>query len=200
MDNTIDFPCESVDSNAVLLIPETVAMQSRSAFPEQLTLLSMFDAYFDCRRNKRNSLNALVFEFELERNLMTLYRDLKDGTYTIGTSICFIVTTPKPREVWAADFRDRVVHHLLYNAIKERFHNRFIYDSFSCIPEKGTLAACKRLQHFTKSATRNYTIKVYYLKADIANFFVSIDKAILFEELKRYVKEDWILILIEQII
>ena len=169
-------------------------------FSEQLTLLNLFNAYFDCRRNKRNTINALTFEFELELNLMKLYSELKEGTYTIGKSICFIVTDPKYREVWAADFRDRIVHHLVYNAVNDRFYNRFVHDTFSCIPKKGTLHACKRLQHYAKSATSNYTKKSYYLKADIANFFVSIDKAILFEELKRYIPEDWIISLIEQII
>ncbi|HSA06364.1 MAG TPA: RNA-directed DNA polymerase [Candidatus Gastranaerophilales bacterium] len=165
-----------------------------------MNLLNLFNAYFDCRRNKRNTINALAFEFELEKNLMELYEQLKNGTYKIGRSISFVVTKPRPREVWAADFRDRIVHHLVYNAIKERFYKRFIYDSYSCIPEKGTLAACKRLQRFARSATQNYTKKAYYLKADIANFFMSIDKSILFGELKRYVHEDWVLNLLEQII
>lgn len=167
---------------------------------ETFPLIELFDAYFDCRRNKRNSLSALAFEFNLEKNLIELYGELKNGTYAIGRSVCFVVTKPKPREVWAADFRDRIVHHLVYNAIKDRFHSRFIYESFSCIPKKGTLAACKRLQHFARSITKNYTKKAYYLKADVANFFVSIDKAILFEELKRYVHEDWIIKLLGQII
>ena len=115
---------------------------------KQLTFLGLFNAYFDCRCNKRNTINALAFEFELEKNLLELYRNLKDSSYTIGRSVCFVITKPKPREIWAADFRDRIVHHLVYNAIKDRFYNRFIYESFSCIPEKGTLAACRRLQHF----------------------------------------------------
>lgn len=70
-----------------------------------------------------------------------LYNELKTGNYQIGKSICFMVLHPKPREVWAASFRDRVVHHLVYNAIKDRFYNRFISDTFSCIPERGTLNA-----------------------------------------------------------
>jgi hypothetical protein len=59
-----------------------------------------------------------------------LYRDLKNETYQIGRSICFAVDVPKVREIWAADFRDRVVHHLLYNAIRERFEKDFIADSY----------------------------------------------------------------------
>ncbi|MFH0702795.1 MAG: RNA-directed DNA polymerase [bacterium] len=175
-------------------------MYESDNFPNEITLLSLFNAYFDCRRHKRNTLNALDFEFDFERKILELYNDLKNKTYSIGSNICFVITDPKPREVWAADFRDRIVHHLVYNAVKDRFHNRFIRDTFSCIPERGTLAACKRLNHFTRSITQNYTKKAYYLKADISNFFLSIDKNILFQELKRYVHEEWLLNLLHQII
>ena len=41
-----------------------------------LTLKAVFDAYFDCRRTKRNSINQLRFEADLEGNLVRLYHDL----------------------------------------------------------------------------------------------------------------------------
>lgn len=167
---------------------------------EAFTLQDLFDAYFDCRRRKRNTKNAIDFELNLEQNLMDLYHELKNGTYKIGQSICFVVTKPKPREVWAANFRDRVVHHLVYNAIKDRFHKRFIKDTYSCIPERGTLAAAKRLAQFTRSITQNHTKKAYYLKADLSNFFVSIDKNVLFKQLEKHISEKWILDLVHQIV
>jgi hypothetical protein len=73
-----------------------------------LTIEAVFDAYFDCRRTKRNSINQLRFEADLETNLVALYRDLASGNYKIGRSLAFVVTYPKIREVWAAEFRDRV--------------------------------------------------------------------------------------------
>jgi hypothetical protein len=72
-------------------------------------------AYRDCRRSKRNKSSQLVFEADLERNLCRLRDELRAGIYQPGPSICFVITRPKPREVWAAAFRDRVVHHLSPN-------------------------------------------------------------------------------------
>ena len=164
------------------------------------TLADLFKAYFDCRKNKRNKKCALKFEINLEQNLLDLYKEIKSGRYRIGRCICFVVTEPKPREVWAANFRDRIVHHLIYNFVSERFYKRFIQDTYSCIPERGTFAAAKRLQYFTRSATKNYTKKMYYLKADLSNFFVSINKDILFELVKKHVDEEWLLSLIKQVI
>ena len=164
------------------------------------TLADLFKAYFDCRKNKRCKNTALKFEVNLEANLLKLYKDIKSGNYKIGKCICFVVVRPKPREVWAANFRDRIVHHLIYNFISERFYKRFIKDTYSCIPKRGTLSAARRLLYFSRSATRNYTRKMFYLKADLSNFFVSIDKDILYSLVKKHVSEIWILSLIKQII
>ncbi len=153
-----------------------------------LTVLELFNAYYDCRKNKRNTWNARKFESNLERNLMDLYYELISGDYKPGNSIMFVVTYPKPREIWAATFRDRIVHHLLYNRYSEQFYRSFIHDSYACIPGKGTLNASSRLEHFIRSASENYTKETYFLKADISNFFVSIKKSKLESLLEKKIK------------
>jgi hypothetical protein len=143
------------------------------------TFAELVEAYLDCRRTKRNSPSALSFEIDLEHNLRRLYDELADGSYMPGRSVCFVITRPKVREVWAADFRDRVVHHLLYNHIGPRFERSFIADSCACIKGRGTLYAAQRLEAKIRSVTQNWSRPAYYLKCDLANFFVSIDKEIL---------------------
>ena len=165
-----------------------------------LTVDELLCAYYDCRRLKRNTTNALRFEANLERNIMALYRDLMDGGYRPGTSICFVVTRPKPREVWAADFRDRIVHHLIYNRIADSFHRSFIADSCACIPGRGTLYGAIRLEHKIRSITQNWSKRAYYLKLDMANFFVSIDKNILHGLLARKIEDPWTMWLTETIL
>jgi retron-type reverse transcriptase len=154
-------------------------------FPE------LVQAYFDCRRNKRNTITALAFEQNLERNLFNLFEALVDGSYRPGKSTCFVITRPKPREVWAADFRDRIVHHLFYNRISPRFYASFINDSCACIPGRGTQYAAQRLEAKIRSVTQNWSRPAHYLKLDIANFFVAIDKQILREQIAAKVTEPW---------
>ena len=148
--------------------------------PEELFL-----AYYDCRRRKRNTANALDFERRLERNLLDLYYELRAGAYSPGRSLCFVVTHPKPREIWAADFRDRIVHHLLYNRIAARFYRTFSVDSCACIPGRGTLYAVERLTRHLRSATQDWAVPRWALQMDLANFFVSIDKQVLDDLLAR---------------
>jgi RNA-directed DNA polymerase len=157
-------------------------------------------AYFDCRKSKRNTQSALAFEQRLERNLISLNDDLLAGTYRPGRSICFVVTRPKAREVWAADFRDRVVHHLLYNRISPRFYASFIADSCACIPGRGTLYAAKRLEAKIRCITQNWSKPAHYLKLDLANFFVAIDKLVLRDLIAVRVTEPWWMQLAETIL
>ena len=157
-------------------------------------------AYYDCRRNKRNSASARLFEKDMEINLLELHDDLIAGTYRPGRSICFVVTRPKAREVWAAAFRDRVVHHLMYNHVAPRFYASFIADSCACIPGRGTLYAAKRLESKIRSASENWSKPIFYLKCDLANFFVAIDKAPLRKQLEARITEPWWLALATQIL
>lgn len=97
-----------------------------------LSLESLYRAYYRCRRNKRNTANALRFEAGQEKHLLDLRAALRDRTYRPGRSVCFFTTRPKLREVFAADFRDRVVHHLLVDYLERIWEPVFIQDSYAC--------------------------------------------------------------------
>lgn len=136
-------------------------------------------AYLDCRKRKRSTQIATEYELTYERNLKELLESINNKTYKIGQTRVFTVERPKPREIWAAKFPDRIVHHLIYNSIGKHFEKRFIEDTFSCIKGRGTLAAIKRASYFARSITQDWTLPMWYLKMDISNFFVSINRPIL---------------------
>jgi RNA-directed DNA polymerase len=148
-------------------------------------LENLYQAYRQCRRRKRNTCNALAFEINLEANLCNLQQALHDGTYTPLPSIAFLVKKPKQREIFAADFRDRVVHHLLVQHLEPQWEPRFIYDSYACRRGKGTHRAVQRLRTFTRQITANQTRRAWYLQLDIRGFFISLNRRILFEQLLR---------------
>ena len=79
----------------------------------EIPLKDFIQAYYDCRKHKRNKINSLEFEIDWERNIIKLWREVNTGHYSIGRSICFLVRRPKLREVFAADFRDRIIHHII---------------------------------------------------------------------------------------
>ena len=136
----------------------------------------LFLAYYDARRNKRGTASQLRFELNLEENIVRLYRELCSRRYVVGTSICFIINDSVQREVFAADFRDRVVHHFLYNRLSPFFEKKFIYDSYSCRKGKGTLFGVRRLQHYIRSCSKNGTEECYVLKLDLKGYFMNVDR------------------------
>ena len=120
---------------------------------EIFTFEKIYRAYLDCRRTKRKTVNALKFEYNLERNLFLLQKELKTKTYKPGRSICFVVKHPSPREIFAASFKDRVVHHILVREVEAIWEKNFIFDSFACRKKKGTHSAVNRLKMFVKRET-----------------------------------------------
>lgn len=145
-------------------------------------ITDLFQAYFDARKNKRNTLNALKFEKDFESNIFNLADDIVERNYHPGKSICFIVNKPVKREIFAADFRDRVVHHFIYNYISPVFEKSFIHDSYSCRKGKGTHYGIKRIARFIRSCSNNYKTDCHILKLDIRGYFMSIDKTLLFRK------------------
>jgi len=142
------------------------------------TFQNVYKAYKACRKHKTNTINVLKFEQNLLENLWDLVYDLQNRTYKIGHSICFLTHSPKLREVFAADFRDRVVHHLLIDAIEPYYEKRFINDLYNNRKEKGIHQAVKRAQKFMHKTTKGY-----YLQLDIKGFFYHLDKNILFKNM-----------------
>lgn len=154
------------------------------------SLENLVRQYAACRRNKRNTANALRFEARQELNLLALRDELLARSYEPARSVCFFAVRPKLREIFAADFRDRVVHHVLVSHLEPIWERVFIHDSYACRKGKGVHRAVARLQQFMRQATANGTREAFVLHLDIRNYFMSIDKARLFEMLDARLKND----------
>lgn len=156
------------------------------ALKDKYSYADFMQAYLDCRRRKRRTPKQLQFEMLLEDNLARLMDEVNEERYKIGASRAFTIMVPKPREIWAAQFRDRIVHHLLYNEMGAYFERRLIEDTYSCIPARGSLAAMKRAQKFMRKVSENFARPGFFLQADIRNFFVSINRGLLWEIVREH--------------
>ena len=152
--------------------------------------LNLFEAYYNARKNKRNSYNQLKFEINYEQELFQLYDEIKNKTYKVGRSIAFIINKPVKREIFAASFRDRVVHHLVFNYINPILEPQFIKDSYSCRKGKGTLYGINQANSYLKSISKNYTKDAYVLKLDIKGYFMNINKHLLLQKLTTMISKE----------
>ena len=166
--------------NGFSVRPVTAFTMTRSApifdtSPSRL-LLDIYRAYRDARRHKRSRDYQLRFERNAESELVRLRDSILSGRYRPGPSTCFIIHDPKMREVFAAQFRDRVVHHLLYNYIAPLLIPTFIRDSYSCIPGRGTHDGIYRLEDSIRTVSCNYSRPCFVLKLDIQGYFMHINR------------------------
>lgn len=156
-------------------------------FPDSfITYRELIKAYLDCRKRKSKTYNAVVYEMDVYENLQKLYYELNSGAYTISRSICFLVYEPKPREIFAALFKDRIVHHLFVNRTLSLFEDWvWIQDTYSCRKNKGTLYGVKRLDKQLRDITDNFKKPAWILKLDLTGCFVSVPKDNLFNFISR---------------
>lgn len=143
---------------------------------EQQIREDIYRGYFDARKNKRNTLAQLNFEIFSEHELEDLIFDLSRRRWQPLPAYCFITFDPVQREVYASQFRDRVVQHMLFNYLAPLFETLFIYDTYSCRQGKGTLFGVERYRHHLRSVTNNFTREAYVLYLDLSGYFMSIDK------------------------
>lgn len=136
----------------------------------------LYQAYRVCRRRKRKTANTQRYEMQLLDNLFDTLAELQGRSYQPQRSLCFVAKQPKAREIHAADFSDRVIHHWLVPRLEAIYEPVFIHDVYSNRQGKGTHKAVQRLQSFMRSTHSGH----YFLQLDIANFFNTIDRSVLF--------------------
>ena len=151
-----------------------------SSTPYRLTrqqlLYDLYVAFEDAARHKHKMSYVVKFERELAENLNALCDDLLTHRYRALPSKCFVVKYPKQREVFAAMFRDRVVHHLYFRYTHQLFERTFIADSYSCIKGRGTLYGVNRLRQHIRQASLNWQERAYAMSLDIRGYFMHINR------------------------
>ena len=156
-----------------------------------VTTAGLLEAYYDCRRNKRKTASALVYEMDYESKLIALRDRINTRTYAPGKSICFVVTRPRYREVFAASFEDRIVHHYIALRLEPLFEQAFCPYTYNCRKGKGQLYGTNMLRQQIIECSDNYTTDCYIMKLDLRGFFMSIDKRILADLIDRFVEEKY---------
>lgn len=150
---------------------------------------ALIEAYEDCMKRKRGTNNAMRFDCDRERLLCELLEDINSGAYRISPSIAFVVTHPKPREIFAACFRDRIIHHYIALRLIPIMNDILIPDTYSCIKGRGTLYGQYMLRGKIDYATDFGKQEARVAKFDIKGFFNSISKSVLWDKVSRLVIE-----------
>ena len=165
-----------------------------------ISLENLLISWQEFLRGKRNRKDVLEFSVKFMDNIFRLHDELENKEYQHGSYHAFKINDPKPRDIHKANVRDRIVHHAIYRILCPYFDNKFIYDSYSCRVNKGSHKAINRFRDMSRKVSVNNTRTVWVLKCDIKKFFASIDHGILKDILRRLIKDNDIMQLLEKII
>jgi hypothetical protein len=150
----------------------------------------LLEAYRLCVRGKP-SLKSTDWHWRVEKELARLAYDLNNRRYRPGLSSIFVVKTPKPREVIAANIRDRVVHRMIYEYMSPYWEKRFLPFSFACRRGKGPLAAVKEVEDVARGQARATSVPLHALKVDVSRFFPSLCHEVLLSILHKHLENDF---------
>ena len=161
----------------------------KNVFDSKLNYIKLYEAHLRASNHKRKRKDVILFEMDLETNLMNLCRSIKNKTYHRGEYNEFIVHEPKVRVIQSLPYVDRIVHQwYVEEFIIPYIANKFIKDTYACIKGRGTHKAVDNLEYYMRIMKRKY--KHYYiLKCDVKKYFYTIDKDILFSILTRHISD-----------
>jgi retron-type reverse transcriptase len=195
---------------SIALATKTILMQTyNNLYKKIISYRNLVLAWKKARKGKTRRQYVIEFEKDLERNLFSLYSELKTESYKPKKLITFVLRDPKTRVISKADFRDRIVHHAIIQILEPIFDKMFIYDSCANRKGKGNLFGLERLECFMRKVSRNgeingwfneSQIRGYCLKADIKHYFQEVDHEILMEIIKRKIKDEKVTNLIRLIL
>lgn len=152
---------------------------------------NLYEAHRMARRGKRGKKDVIDFELDLAQNLCRLQKELKTKKYQLKPYHKFMIYDPKKRDIYAMQYRDRIIQHSLCDNVIEPYMERhLIYDNAAARVGKGTHFAMNRLTDFMRKSFREYGCTGYILKFDIKKFFDSIDHKILYDLYQKAFAED----------
>lgn len=150
-------------------------------------------AFYKAKKGKESKKEVIRFANNLKNNLKDLQKDINSGEISVGNYHFFTIYDPKEREICAASFPERVLHHAIMNICHPVFEKMQIFDSYATRKNKGTYAALHRAEYFQSK-------NKWFLKLDIRKYFNSIDHQILFSLLQRKFKDRELLQMFKTII
>jgi hypothetical protein len=147
-------------------------------FDTWTSLRELWSAAKRAARGKRDRPSVALALLHLEGVTLGLHRALRAGSWQPGSATCHWICDPKPREIVAAPFEDRIVHQALCAQIGPILDRQLIDHTYACRVGRGTHAALRQARVWA----RHYRC---FAHLDARKYFPSIDHDLLLGMLRR---------------
>lgn len=136
---------------------------------------------------------------ETIKNLKEIQVDLKNLTVKPVKYTSFEISKPKRRLIYAPDFYSKIIQISINNILMPEIEKILIKDTYASIKGRGTHKAADKIQCNMRCAKRKWGSKAYTLKLDIKKFFYNIDRGIMKNIFRKYIKDERLLVLLDLI-
>ena len=144
---------------------------------DKITFEELYEAYLLCLKNKKNKFGTYNFvNEELCKNLIELMDKLNNRTYSLEESNCYVVTDLALREIYAAQFSDRIVQHFYMKEIEDILEDELVDGCCSCRKKRGTDYALKLLKKHLTEVSDYGKKDCYFMKIDLSGYFMTINR------------------------
>lgn len=168
-----------------------------SLYPQICTIENLMLADMKARRGKLRSIGVRIHDRNRDANIQALHEALVNKTFKTSRYHTFLIYEPKEREIYQLPYYpDRIVHHAIMNILEPIWMSVFTADTYSCIVGRGIHAIVRKLKVVLKDKDNTQ----YCLKLDIKKFYPSIDHDILKSIIRRKIKDNDLLTLLDSII
>jgi len=147
-------------------------------------------------KGKRKKREVRLYRANLEENIAELHEMLVSKTYRTSPYHVFKIYEPKERDISKLPYRDRIVHHAIMNYLEDVFVPMFTADVYNCVKGRGVHKAVRAI----KQAFKDRDGTRYCLKIDISKFYPNVDHAVMKQQLRRKIKDNELLGLLDEII
>ena len=165
----------------------TYAVVPVAEYEKSDDLLSLlFKAERECFKNKKKNPQGVKIHYDL-KIIYQLYEQIKNKTYKPSPGLCFVISQPKPREVFAAPYKDRIIHHLVAPFMYDVAEKVHLENGNICHGNRknfSVLTAAKQIQQNMKKYKNGFVATM-----DVQGFFMSIPRQLSFDIFKSLCKQ-----------
>lgn len=150
------------------------------------------------RKGKRKSYGVRTHDKNLEANLLRLHKELMNETYSTSKYDTFVIHEPKELVISRLPYYpDRIVHHAIMNVLEPIWYKVYTHNQYACIKGRGIHACAREVRRIINSFKGQ---PLYCLKLDIRKFYPSIDHDIMKSIVRKKIKCERTLRLLDNII
>ena len=176
--------------------------KTRRIYDKSLTYEKLHEAWRTVSHTCKNRRGVFEFAMFSYVRVAKMLKVLRERKYWPNRFRCFMIFEPKPRLVMSQSIRDKAVNHFITNEYLIPLLGPSLIDgNVATRKELGASYAMKLIKrYFSQMMAERPGAKIYALKIDIAKYFYTIDHKILFELLKRRIKDKDLLEILRRII